>query len=145
MNGYVAVTDWGWYKYQSERKRERVLFWRHSVTPVSLLPGDYFSFLIRGKLPRLIKGYGIVEEASSGVISKIWDKYKDLMGYSDLLDLKRGLGKAENERVAYYILKSVKYFPEPTVTDSDIDFDKSIMAGRFSTPQELNFLKEKLI
>lgn len=139
------MTNPKWYEFQKERKRSRVLFWRHSKTPVSLNEGDYFFFLIRGNLPRLIRGYGVVERATSGIIKNTWDKYNDLMGYNNLQDLTRDLGKSEDEEIAYYLLKNVHYVPDSIVTDADIDFDKSIMAGKYLSDSEFNFIKDNLI
>lgn len=144
MQGYVAVTDPGWYGFQSERKRKRVLFWRKSEKPVDLSCGDYFFFLIRGRLPRLIKGYGIVEKVGVQKISDAWEIHKDIMGYNNLQELTRDLDKVDSDKVAYYVLNNVTYLPNSVVTDEDIDFEKYIMAGRFSTPSELKFLRKKL-
>lgn len=133
MKGYIAVTDPSWFRYLLLNKHREVVFWRRSKRPVNLNTGDYLFFLVRGRLPRLIRGYGIVKNVGVNFISKIWQIFGEKNGCRSLEELEMTLHKPDSEKVAYYFLEKVVYLDVQSikVTDMDLVFAKDIMAGKF--------------
>lgn len=130
LKGYIAVTDPKWFNFHKTNNHKEVIFWRRYNKPVNLQIDDYFFFLIKGKLPRFIKGYGKVESIGIQKISTMWDLYKELNGSRSLASLTSRIKKNEDQKVAFYKLKDVVYFTENYfITDKEINFVKDIVSG----------------
>jgi len=139
MRGYVGVTDSGWYRFNKLSNNKEIVFWRKSSTPVGIQPGEYFFLLVRGHLPRSIKGYGVVGHVDIKSPIELWENYGKKNGCNSLNELEFILHKTNNAKVAYYYLTDVVYFDnEKIITDEEIGFAKDIMAGKFISGEKLS-------
>ncbi|MBU1499291.1 hypothetical protein KKE48_00275 [Patescibacteria group bacterium] len=132
MKIFVGVTDQFWFNFNKEKNLDQVVFWRKSPNPLrKLKEGDYFLFLIRGKLPRKISGCGIVSLLGSQSINNLWNEYGERNGCNKIEVFEHLVHKSRNQTLGYTILEKVKYFkPGNNLTDLDINFNKGIMIGK---------------
>lgn len=145
MKGYIGVTDPNWFLFQKNSSHKEVIFWRRSRVPVKLDPGDYFFFLIKGRLPRYIQGFGRVKEVGTRTVEEMWNLYKDKNGSETLEKLEHRLRKGRSQIVAYYFLGKVTYLNRQNfVSDREVGFSKDIMAGKFIDQQNLFNLLSKI-
>lgn len=154
MSGYIAVTDRDWFDFHRWHKHGEVIFWRHSIRPENLSGGTLFFFLVKNDLfpserrPRLIEGFGVVDEIGSKTVSALWKEFGEKMGANDLNSVVDDLSKGnyiatEGKIIGYYRLKDVKFLErslEPERSEREgfksyvdyfagIPFNRSIMTG----------------
>jgi hypothetical protein len=144
MKGYVAVTTPKWFQYQKLHNNKSAIFWRKSERQSNLNPGDYFFFLPKGRLPRPIQGYGVVEHIKKNTIQELWNIYGQLTGADTLIELEILSNKKYYEKVIYYEIGNIIYLDKNKfVYDSEIDFKKDIMTGKFYFDTFVYFLLNK--
>jgi len=143
MKIFVGVTDLDWFNFNRKKNHKEVIFWRKSSNPMRKLnEGDYFLFLVRGKLPRKILGLGVVALVGSQTINDLWNGYGEKNGCDKIEIFERLVHKTRNQTLGYTLLENVKYFNSTDyLTDQDINFDKGIMIGKTFYNTGIDWLK----
>lgn len=141
MRGYIAVTDPEWHRFNRLNNNLEVIFWRKCDRPVGIEPDDILFFLIRGKVPRSVLGYGTARKIAVDTIENIWNQYRKETGCNDIESFEFKLEMIRTKAIAYYLLHNVNYInPEFVVTDTDLDFAKNTVSGKFISEEKANLL-----
>lgn len=143
MKIFVGVTDSFWFNFNKEKNFDQVVFWRKSPNPLrKLVEGDYFLFLVGGKLPRKILGLGVVALVGSQTINDLWNGYGEMNGCNKIEVFEQLVHKTRNQTLGFTLLENVKYFKrQDSLTDQDINFKKDIMIGKYFEASDVDWPK----
>ena len=145
MFGYIGITDRNWIEFNKSKNHDNVIFWTRKTkqNPVKNLEGSLFFFLVKGNIPRLIEGYGIVKEVGRETVQTLWNLYGKICGEETLDTLENSLGLDKNEKIAYYLLKDVKYIEDGIDLENlNIKFSPQTQSGRKVNEEETRKLLE---
>jgi putative restriction endonuclease len=93
MNGFIAVTDPGWYEHLSREPGPKdANFWRPSTRRVRLLPGTPFLFKLKAP-HHAIAGFGYFASFSVLPDWLAWETFAEANGVESLAALRHRLGR----------------------------------------------------
>jgi putative restriction endonuclease len=120
MNGYVAVTDPGWYERLSREPGPRdANFWRPSARPFRLDVGTPFLFKLKSS-HNAIAGFGLFAGFSILPDWLAWETFGEANGVDSLAELRTRLGLIQDRarivadaggRIGCCLIAEARFFP----------------------------------
>src|SRR5690606_15316197 len=94
VRGFVAPTDYGWYRFLQARPELReVNFWRPSQNSFrALAQGELFFFKLKAPY-NAIAGFGVFTRAAVLPVWEAWDVFGPANGTADIAELLGRLGR----------------------------------------------------
>lgn len=145
MNGYVGVTDSGWYRHLLGRQREgrpleEINFWSPSanVSFKALRPGEVFFYRLKAPFNK-IAGIGFFQRFTVLPVWLAWDSFGEGNGAGSLPELRGRLKRlarsladpaADLESIGCRLLSNPVFFPEDQWVDSPSDWASNIVQGK---------------
>ena len=127
---YLAVTDNSWFQFLREKQESLSLvnFWKPSAKHINILPGYYWYFVLKGKEPRRIGGYGKIKDYRIMPIREAWDSFGIGNGVSSLRELESK--SKDGKSIGCLVLSECSFLPDKkqkTVEDLGLNFYKTIV------------------
>lgn len=140
MRGYVAPTDYEWYRFLQARPELReVNFWRPSQSRFTALePGELFFFKLKAP-HNAIGGFGMFTRAVVLPIWEVWDVFEAANGVADLDGLLARLSRLRGEhagRLTVYdwvtciAINEPVFFPPDDWVPAPGDWQREIVSGK---------------
>lgn len=140
MRGFVAPTDYGWYRFLQARPELReVNFWRPSQTGFGALePGELFFFKLKAP-HNAIAGFGLFSRAEILPVWEAWDVFGAANGAGDQHDLLARLqGVSSTRRDQFLIddwitciaINEPVFFPQDEWVDTPASWQREIVSGK---------------
>jgi putative restriction endonuclease len=147
MNGFIALTDEGWYRYfLNHQPIDEVNFWRPSgATFKALQQGEPLIFKLKAKQNHRIVGFGLFLSFVKLRISYAWDLFRDRNGVESLGAMVERVQKyancpegpaALNHQVGAILLISPIFFPPGMTVDPPRNWKPNIVSGKTYDLQE---------
>ncbi len=140
VNGIVAVTDFGWYEFLSQRSLPEVNFWKPSDTRRPHIPEFTPFFFQLKKKYRAIVGFAYFARWSHLPLWLAWDTFGEGNGCADmaaLIDrvkkLRRGGGATEDlasSEMGCLLLSEPTFFARDQWVDAPADWSNEIVSGK---------------
>ena len=140
MRGVVALTDYGWYEFLSQRSLPEVNFWKPSDTRRPRI-AEFAPFFFQLKQPhRKIVGFAYFARWSHLPIWLSWDTFGEGNGCADmaaLIDrvkkLRHGAGATEDvasSEIGCLLLSEPTFFARDQWVDAPADWSNEIVSGK---------------
>lgn len=139
---FVTITNPGWLKFNRQEGNKTVVFWKRSASVSPFIKnGDLIFFLVRGHLPRYIRGYGVICDSGVDRLSEIWNKYGTKNGSETIEGAESRIGVTKDDYVGFYIVDDVVYLPpNKWATDEEIGFAKDIQIGKKYFNEKVDYI-----
>ncbi|MFG0317032.1 MAG: HNH endonuclease [Planctomycetota bacterium JB042] len=140
MNGFVANTDYGWYRFLRERPHlDEVNFWQPSGKRVfrAIPPGAPLLFKLK-KPHYAIAGFGVFARAQVLPDWLAWECFGEGNGASDFLAMRERIqrlrrsnrvGEEKVPNVGCIVLAQPVFFPEDAWVRQPHDWKKNVVTG----------------
>ncbi len=140
MRGYVAPTDYDWYRFLQARPELReVNFWRPSGSPFkALTPGELFFFKLKAP-DNAIGGFGLFARAAVLPIWEAWEVFETANGVADRASLVERLSRLRGERldrlavdnaITCIAINEPVFFPPDDWVAEPLDWRREIVQGK---------------
>lgn len=140
MRGFVAPTDYGWYRFLHARPELReVNFWRPSQSRFGALqPGELFFFKLKAPY-NAIGGFGLFTRGAVLPVWEAWDVFGAANGCADVNDLVqrlRGLTRAQqgqftvDDWIGCLAINEPIFFPPDEWVKVPSDWRREIVSGK---------------
>lgn len=140
VNGFVAPTDLGWYRFLSARPHlTEVNFWRPGGTQFrALQPGEPFFFKLKAP-QNAIGGFGIFARATRLPIWRVWEVFVEANGVASERELRDRIARLagnpfvredDHRMIGCVSIASVVFFAPDDWVAVPEDWRRNIVSGR---------------
>jgi hypothetical protein len=137
---YVVITNPGWFKYNRQVKNNTAIFWRKSKGAYKFFKeGDLMLFLLKGHLPRYVRGCGEIGGFGTESVENLWNMYGNKMGSENIEGVEARMNIRRDEEVGFYVINNIVYLPmNKWINDDELEFAKDIEIGKKYADDKVN-------